>query len=157
MDPDVFAILIPDDPAGYAKRCVSSKYNKEQFVPQETPDSSFCLPPSPSDTSSTDLDDDIDDRFRESQQETMLYQHIDHLVLRFSHSMVNPMEGFQFGTAEKSDICLPRDGARRPSSRQFNIAIESNYSIWLHDYHSKFGTAVGYDGKCSKQFRKKNT
>lgn len=82
----------------------------------------------------------------------------EHIILTFDKPPKNPLCGWQFGTNEvSSDIFLGARGTRGVSSRQYNITIDEKFCIWLHDFHSKYGTAVAYDKKHRDEVRTKET
>ncbi len=71
----------------------------------------------------------------------------DRLVLTFSELMQldGLGKGIRAGTnTASSHILLGHRGTRGVSSHQYSIFVDGQMRIWLHDYHSKHGTAVGH-------------
>ncbi|KAI9783320.1 MAG: hypothetical protein M1816_001418 [Peltula sp. TS41687] len=138
--PDVFAVLIPCDDQNRARTAFGLRQNERRFIkataPSPGPDSS---PLSPSEI--TEDDDATCDR----------------IILRFSDPLNNPLEGVQFGTHVLADVFLGSRGTMGISARQCNIAVDDNLWVWLHDYHSTHGTAVGYDDDQKDEVRKCDT
>ncbi|KAK4981719.1 hypothetical protein LTR66_009760 [Elasticomyces elasticus] len=56
-----------------------------------------------------------------------------------------------------SHIFLGHRGTKGISAKQYNITVDDDLCIWLHDYHSTHGTAVGYNGQNQEEVRKKET
>jgi hypothetical protein len=79
------------------------------------------------------------------------------IILTLDKPLKNPLNGFQFGTSIPCDVLLGRRGTRGISSRQFNIAIDEHLWVWLHDHHSTYGTAVGYNHQAKNQVHTKET
>lgn len=73
------------------------------------------------------------------------------LVLRFSDFIINTANGVLFGRNKKCcDVLIQCPGV---SSQHFAIVIKEDGSWYLEDFLSRFGTAVGYDGKAAGQKR----
>ena len=71
---------------------------------------------------------------------------------------MNPLNQFQFGThMTTSDVLLGCRGTVGISSRQFNLVVDENLHVWLHDYHSTYGTAVGHNQQARDEIRRKET
>lgn len=84
----------------------------------------------------------------------------DRLVLTFSELM--QLEGFgdgiQMGTSTAtSHILLGHRGTSSISARQYNIVVDDEMYIRLHDRYSTHGTAVAYDGKHGNEIRQNET
>lgn len=79
------------------------------------------------------------------------------IILTFDDPPKNPLVGWQFGTDKKSDVLLGHRGTRGISGRQYNITVDSRGWIFLHDYHSSYGTAVGYGNQKQAEVRKRET
>ena len=83
---------------------------------------------------------------------------IDCLIITFDQPLKNPQCGLQLGTnTVTSDILLGRRGSVGISAKQLSITVDRRLSIWLHDYHSTYGTAVGYGDANEHEIRKKET
>ena len=79
----------------------------------------------------------------------------DRILLSFDQPPKNPLCGWQFGTNKhSSDILLGFRGTKGVSSRQYNITIDEKFCVWLHDFYSSHGTAVGYDHEHQDEIRK---
>jgi hypothetical protein len=84
----------------------------------------------------------------------------DRLIVTFDKllSYGNLENGLQLGTnPSSSHILLGHRGTERVSSKQYNITVDDNLYIWLHDYHSLHGSAVGYSGQNQHEVRKNET
>lgn len=80
------------------------------------------------------------------------------LVITFDLLSENLQNGIQFGT--NPDLChilLGYRGTLGVSGKQCNIIVDSNLRIWLHDYRSSHGTAVGHDEQNEAEVRKMET
>ena len=83
---------------------------------------------------------------------------VDRLVLTFDELLKYPLNGIQLGTnPSTSHILLGHRGTKGISAKQYNITVDDDLCIWLHDYHSTHGTAVGYSGQNRDEVRKKET
>ena len=85
---------------------------------------------------------------------------VDRLVVTFNELLNNENleNGVQLGTnPSSSHILLGHRGTKGVSAKQCNITVDDNLCIWLHDYHSAHGTAVGYKGQNQKEVRKRET
>lgn len=72
---------------------------------------------------------------------------VDRLVVTFSELMKNPTTAIQVGThPATSHILLGHRGTRGVSARQYQIVVDTQLRIWLHDWYSTHGIAVGYNG-----------
>jgi hypothetical protein len=56
-----------------------------------------------------------------------------------------------------SHILLGHRGTKGVSAKQCNITVDYNLCVWLHDYHSRHGSAVGHNGQNQNQVRKSET
>lgn len=82
---------------------------------------------------------------------------VDRLVITIDE-IENPLNGIQLGTNTVwSHILLGHRGTKGISAKQCNIKVDDDLRIWLYDYYSTHGTAVGYDGQNQKEVRKKET
>ena len=85
-------------------------------------------------------------------------EHVDRLVVTFDELLKDCPDGLRFGTnPSSSHILLGHRGTKGISAKQYHIAVDDSLSIFLHDYHSTHGTAVGYDGQNKEEVRKKET
>lgn len=83
---------------------------------------------------------------------------VDRLVVTFDEPLENLQNGVQLGTnPSSSHILLGHRGTKGISAKQCNITVDDDLCIWLHDYLSTHGTAVGYKGQNQKDVRKKDT
>ena len=83
---------------------------------------------------------------------------VDRLVVTFGELMKNPLNAIQVGTNPvSSHILLGHRGTKGISARQYNIVVDDDLWIWLHDYHSTHGTAVSHDGQNHREVRRKET
>ena len=83
---------------------------------------------------------------------------VDRLVVTFSELTNNPLNAIQAGTnPTSSHILLGHRGTKRVSARQYNIVVDDNLWIWLHDYHLTHGTEVGHNGQNQQEVRKNET
>jgi hypothetical protein len=81
------------------------------------------------------------------------------IILTLEEEVKDPENMWQFGTRPStSDILLGPRGMKGISAKQCNLKIDDDeHSIWLHDYHSSHGTAVGYDEQMQDDVRRKET
>lgn len=85
---------------------------------------------------------------------------LDRLILTFDELLEykSLQNGVQLGTnPSSSHILLGHRGTRGISAKQCNITVDDDLCVWLHDYHSAHGTAVGYNGQNQKKVRKRET
>jgi hypothetical protein len=83
---------------------------------------------------------------------------LDCLVVTFDELTENLPNGIQLGTNPAvSHILLGHRGTKGISAKQCNITVDDNLCIWLHDYHSTYGTAVGYKYQNQREVRRKET
>jgi hypothetical protein len=83
---------------------------------------------------------------------------LNRLLVTFNELMKNPLNAIQAGTnPTSSHILLGYRGTKGISARQYNIVVNDDLWIWLHDSYSAHGTAVGYDGQNQKEVRRKET
>ncbi|KAI9778298.1 MAG: hypothetical protein M1816_004148 [Peltula sp. TS41687] len=149
-DPDVFAVLTPYDDDNRARTAFRLKQNERRFMKATAPGVAEealigSRDPTPDlSLPSEKTKDDIDATY-------------DRIVLRFSDPLNNPLEGIQFGTHVLADVFLGARGTMGVSARQCNVAVDDNLWVWLHDYRSRNGTAVGYDGDKDDEVRKADT
>jgi len=80
----------------------------------------------------------------------------DRLVLTFDELLKDLPSGVQLGTnPHSSHVLLGHRGTEGISARQYNITVDDDLCIWLHDYYSTYGTAVGYNRQNEKEVRRK--
>lgn len=153
MDPDIFAVIIPTDRRNLARMSFQLSANRRLYT------SGAPTMPSPHRYGSESPDSEVPDSGDESEDDEQNHlSDLDRITLRLSQKLVNPLEGFQFGTSRDSDVCLIRDEAcKAPSRRQFSIVMDDQYGIWLRDYTSSRGTAVKYDDNDRAETRRNET
>lgn len=142
-DHKVFAVLTPCDPKNKASSAFKLQQNSNWFqgavggvAEEPTLDSREA---NPAEDLSSDDEDDATDR----------------LVLTFDKLLKEPLNGIQFGTSQSSHVVLGYRGTKGISAKQYNITVDDDLRIWLHDYHLTHGTAVGYSSQNQKEVRKK--
>ena len=81
------------------------------------------------------------------------------IILTLDEEVKDPENMWQFGTRPStSDVLLGHRGTKRVSARQCNLTIDdTKHWIWLHDFHSTYGTAVGYNDQKKDEVRTKDT
>lgn len=149
-DPNVFAVLTPYDEKNKARSAFTLPQNERWFqkatggvAEQPTINSRESTPAPDASLGDQDLDaaDCLVVTFDELLKELESYQN-----------------GLQFGTNPRvCHILLGHRGTGGISGRQYNITVDDNLWIWLHDYHSTHGTAVAYNGQNQIEVRKKDT
>lgn len=145
-DPNVFAILIPVDQYNLAGSAFSLPHNANRY---HKPTASLMQQPT---ISSRDPTPEGDDRVAPGSLASQ-YTHVPQIILTFDNGPKDITTGWVFGTNQAScDVLLGYRGAKKISGRQFTISITSDQRIVLRDT-SKYGTAVGYDGKAKDQSR----
>ena len=145
-DQNVFAVLVPCDEKNKARTAFGLKQNANRFH-----------------KSAGGIAEEPILNSREPTLAPLMPSEEDHgatdcILLTFDKLPKNPLNGWQFGTNEdSSDVFLGHRGTAGISSRQYNITIDENFCIFLHDFHSSYGTAVGYDHQKHDEVRKKET
>ena len=82
----------------------------------------------------------------ESEQDSV----VNRLVVKFEHLIYS--NEIQFGTDEKvCHILLKFPAVKAVSARQFVIVVRPDYTVYLEDRFSKYGTSVTQDGKLEEQ------
>lgn len=81
------------------------------------------------------------------------------LVLSFDKLLESDLtDGIRFGSdPERCHVLLGHRGTKGVSGLQYNITVDNDLRIWLHDRRSSHGTAVEYGGQCRDQRRKRET
>ncbi|KAL8931150.1 MAG: hypothetical protein Q9208_000254 [Pyrenodesmia sp. 3 TL-2023] len=144
-DLDVFAVLIPVDTRNLAGSAFGLPQNANIY---RKPTINLMREPTISSREPTPDQDDSS-----SFDNLAKYAQVAQIVLRFHNGPKDPLAGWAFGTNEAaSDVLLGFRGTRSISGLQFTISITDDYHIVLRD-NSRFGTAVGYDGKARDQSR----
>lgn len=146
-DPNIFAVLTACDKKNRANSAFKLPENSTWFrppvggiAPKPTIDSREATPA----VDGGDSDETDEDR----------------LVLTFDKLLKkeNLENGLQFGTNPiSSHILLGHRGTKGISGKQCNITVDDNLCIWLHDYHSAHGSAVGQSGQNKYEVRKGET
>lgn len=149
-DPNVFAILTPRDDQNRARTAFGLPENVNRFhkatggvaeeptIDSREPTPALSLP--------------LEEKGEEDEDAT------DRIILTFDNPPKDPLKGWQFGTNKaSSDIFLGHRGTKGISSRQYNITVDERGWVFLHDYHSSHGSAVGYNYEKQDEVRKKET
>ena len=83
---------------------------------------------------------------------------VDRLVVTFDQLQERLHDGIQLGTDPKmSHILLGHRGTKGISGRQCNVVVDYGLCVWLRDYHSTHGTAVGHDSQNETEVRRRDT
>lgn len=85
---------------------------------------------------------------------------VNRLVVTFDKLLESPLlGGLRFGTSPPpaSHILLGHRGTKGISALQYNITVDLNLNIWLHDFHSTYGTAVMHNGQNREEVRRRET
>ena len=145
--PSVFASLTPCDEKNKARSAFKLPQNERWFheatggIAEEPTIDSREPTPAP-EASSRDQDLGATDR----------------LIVTFDEllkELENFPNGIQFGTNPVvCHVLLGHRGTGGISGRQYNITVDDNLCIWLHDYHSTHGTAVAHNGQNETEVRK---
>ncbi|KAL8896161.1 MAG: hypothetical protein Q9207_007848 [Kuettlingeria erythrocarpa] len=145
-DPNIFAVLIPADGYNWAASAFSLDHNARRY---HKPTVSFMEKPS---IGSRDPTPEGDDPVS-SAGSTSMYDEVPQIRLTFDDGPKDLLAGWAFGTDQaSSDVLLGFRGARKVSGKQFTITITDDLRIVLRD-SSRYGTAVGYDGRAKDQKR----
>jgi hypothetical protein len=144
----VFVVLTPCDQKNKAESAFALRENEQWYCPAtggvaktSTIDSREPTPAENENESWAEQDQDTSKR----------------LIITFKKLLdTNLPRGVQFGTNPKAcHVLLGHRGTQGVSARHCNIMVDDNLCIWLHDYCSSFGTAVGYGTQCTKEVRKR--
>ncbi|KAK2591045.1 hypothetical protein QQS21_011277 [Conoideocrella luteorostrata] len=147
--PEVFLVLKPLDSSNRARSAFRLPQNAQWFRPGTGGVAEHASIGSRDVTPAFDLG--LGDEIEET---------LDRLVVTFPELMrlQNLGGGLQAGTNQTlSHILLGHRGTKGVSNQQYRIAVDHNLHIWLHDYTSTHGTAVGYGGQNVQEIRKKET
>jgi len=83
---------------------------------------------------------------------------VERLVVTFDQLREKLYDGIQLGTDPKlSHILLGHRGTKGISGRQCNVIVDDELCIWLRDYRSTHGTAVGHDSQNETEVRRRDT
>ncbi|KAK5709201.1 polo-like kinase 3 [Elasticomyces elasticus] len=147
-DPDVFAVLIPTDEEDNARKAFGLEHNRKRFVQCRAPDVAVVpllssREPTPAAYSPGSEDSELNTDLAG----------LDHLVLRFSDGLIDPLHGIQLGTNDACcDVLLGVSRTRGVSARQGALKVDRELCIWYAD-SSRHGSAVGYDGQAINNIR----
>lgn len=157
-DHNVFAVLTALGSNAKANSAIKLAHNSRWFREAVTPPGVAEQPTidsrEPTPAPSAADEDQNQSRYMQTKNEgASLVVTFDQLLL--SQSLA---QGVQFGTKPSSaHILLGHRGTRGISARHCNINVDDNLGIWLHDYSSTHGTAVGCDGQNQKEVRRRET
>ncbi|KAF2007836.1 kinase-like protein [Amniculicola lignicola CBS 123094] len=146
---DVFAVITAHDQKNKASSALELDHNLRWFYKAT---GGVAFKPTIDSRDTTPAEDSQDDEEMSST--------VNRLVVSFSKLLAlgDLMNGLQLGT---NPVCchvlLGHRGTKGISGRQCNIVVDDNLNIWLHDYHSTHGTAVGQNGKNQNDVRRKET
>ncbi|KAK5651041.1 hypothetical protein OQA88_1063 [Cercophora sp. LCS_1] len=148
-EPNVFVVLKPRDGRNRAQSAFKLTHNARWFRPatrgvakQATIGSRDITPAD------------------NSESEYEVEESVDRLVVTFLEllQLPNLSNGLQAGTDKaESHILLGHRGTRGISGQQYGIAVDDRLCIWLHDFTSTHGTAVGYNGQNEREIHGKDT
>ena len=83
---------------------------------------------------------------------------VDRLVVTFEQLQERLHDGIQLGTDPKvCHILLGHRGTKGISGRQCNVVVDDRLCVWLRDYRSTHGTAVGHDSQNETEVRRRDT
>ena len=145
-DHDVFAVIVAKDTKNKASSAFKLAPNARWFPPAAGGVAETAIIGSREPTPAVALQDDEGS--------------VDCLVLTFSKLMQldGLGKGIRAGTnTASSHILLGHRGTRGVSGHQYSIVVDDEMRIWLHDYYSKHGTAVGYDKQNADERRVQET
>ncbi|KAL9103846.1 MAG: hypothetical protein Q9163_001166, partial [Psora crenata] len=148
-DSDVFAVITAHDQDNQAASALELVHNSKWF--QQAAGGIASEPTVDSRETTAGVDS-------QSDEENGIYPN--RLVLLFSKLLAldNLENGLQLGTDPiLSHIQLSRPGTKGISGRQCNITVDEDLKIWLHDYYSWYGTAVGHNGQNQDEVRRNET
>ncbi|KAK0840220.1 hypothetical protein LTR03_010733 [Friedmanniomyces endolithicus] len=151
--PDVFAVVTAHDHKNKASSALELEHNSRWFCKAT---GGVALEPTMDSRETTPAGDSQSDDDREEE----VASNVNRLVVSFSKllALENLENGLQLGTNPiLSHILLGHRGTKGISGRQCNITVDETLNIWLHDYHSTHGTAVGQNGLNQKEVRRKET
>ena len=148
-DHNVFAVLTAYDGKNKAKSAFELPENSTWFRPSV---GGVATKPTIDSRHATPAEDE------ESDKEELSV--VDRLVVTFDKLLENENfeNGLQLGTnPSSSHILLGHRGTKGVSTKQCNITVDDDLCIWLHDYHSTHGSAVGHNGQNQNEVRKSET
>ena len=154
---NVFAVLTAFDQRNMANSAFGLAHNSQWFSKAEggvakepTIDSRETTPAAGDDAKSEELN--------ENRNENSGPGAVDRLVVTFDGLLEKLHNGIQLGTNPNlSHILLGHRGTKGINARQCNITVDDKLCVWLHDYHSTHGTAVGHDHQNEREVRRKET
>ena len=151
-DPDVFAVLTPwEDNKNITKTAFSLEHNQKRYVRIAPP--GLAIRPMIDSREPTPGPPSPDSERSEDQSSGVVS---DHLVLRFSDDLSDPLEGIQLGTHARSDVLLGARGTNYIFACQGAIMLGDSLRWWYSDLYSRYGSAVAYDGKAKDDFRRRD-
>ena len=148
-DHNIFAVLTAYDGKNKANSAFKLPENSTWFCPSA---GGVAIKPTIDTRQATPAEDG------ESDEEELSI--VDRLIVTFDELLENENleNGLQLGTNPiSSHILLGHRGTKGISAKQCKITVDDNLCIWLHDYHSAHGSAVGYNGQNQHEMRKSET
>ncbi|OAA63441.1 hypothetical protein SPI_03604 [Niveomyces insectorum RCEF 264] len=148
-EPDVFVVLKPRDEKNRAQSAFKLQHNARWFRPATGGVAETATIGSRDVTPANDSESKDEDKGK-----------VDRLVVTFPEliRLPNLSNGLQAGTdIARSHILLGHRGTKAISAQQYRIAVDDYLYIYLHDYTSTHGTAVGYSGQNEKEAHTKDT
>ncbi|KAL9039365.1 MAG: hypothetical protein Q9180_002573 [Flavoplaca navasiana] len=151
--PDVFAVITAHDQQNKASSALELEHNSKWFCKAT---GGVALEPTMDSREITPAEDAQSD----DEKQDEIASNVNRLVVSFPKLLAldNLENGLQLGTNPiLSHILLGHRGTKGISGRQCNITVDEALNIWLHDYRSTHGTAVGQNGQNQKEVRRKDT
>lgn len=143
-DPDLIATLIPSGETDYARDAFRLPYNRKRY---RSPARQSATKPTISDRDRTPEPDEVDNN---------KYDSIPTIRLTFSQKPMDPAKGYCFGTSNKSDVLLGRQGTPGVSRLHFRITFNEKKRLILTD-SSRYGTSVSYTDQGKDENRRNFT
>ena len=153
-DPDVFFLLIADDDFNMATSAFQLQHNTRWF--RKATDGVEEIPIINSrEATPADQEGLNDEPLRANNCLVVTFSEIFRTLNDETLKGQDLKDGIQFGTDPRSShILLGCRGTRGVSAKQYIITVDDELCIWLCDYHSKYGTAVGGDEQNTREARR---